>query len=232
MTRKHLPVVVLLAAIFSLTALAQTGAAAAPAAAPAAAAPIKVGTIMFPWALLATNEWQRDFQQLQTRFDPKQTELKNLNDEVDRLRNQLQTQGDKLNDQARADLVKNIEAKQKTLQRNAEDFQAEAQREQNELFGRLAPKFLKTLETYAKNNGFAMILKYDPEDQGSPLLWWVPNADVTREVVDAYNKESGVPAPPRPAGATGAQGAPARPATTPAKPAATTPAKPAPPTKQ
>ncbi len=242
MTRKLTSAVVVTAVILSLAAFAQTGnAAAKPApAAPAAAAPntttgsavtTKVGIIDFQRAVIATNEGQREFEALAKKFDPTQQKLKTQSDEVENLKKQLQTQGDKLNEEARAGLVKNIEIKQKALQRDLEDAQGEAQREQNELFSKVGAKVYKTLEKYAASNGFAVILNYTQGDPQSPLLWAVPQVDVTKEVVDAYNRESGVAPPaapakapssssvPRPTGAAPKPTAPAvgAPATTPKK---------------
>jgi outer membrane protein len=45
----------------------------------------------------------------------------------------------------------------------------------------------------------------------SPIVWWGESLDVTKAIVDAYNTQSGVPAPPpttgaKPAGTTRAPG--------------------------
>ena len=77
----------------------------------------KVGTINVEQAIFATNEGQRDFEALSKKLEPKQTELKSQNDEVEALKKQLNTQGEKLNDDSRATLVKQIEQKQKSLER-------------------------------------------------------------------------------------------------------------------
>ncbi len=232
MRSKLTTAVLAIALVLSLAAFAQTGSAAAnPAAAsaPAPNAPVvtKVGIIDFQRAVVATNEGQREFEALAKKFDPKQNELKNQNDEVENLKKQLQTQGDKLNEEARATLVRNIDAKQKALQRNLEDAQGEAQREQNEVFGKVAAKVYKTLERYAASNGFTVVLNYNEGDPQGQLLWAVPQVNITKEVVDAYNRESGVPPPAAPAkpASTSKPMTPARPAPAAPKPATTTPKK-------
>ena len=121
MTRKLFRFI-LPAALLTVTALAQTGtAAAANPAAPASSATTRIGIINIQNAIVMTNEGRRDFESLQKKFEPTQSTLNNLNQEIDNLKKQLQTQGEKLNEQARADMVKSIEAKTKTLQRQAED---------------------------------------------------------------------------------------------------------------
>jgi Skp family chaperone for outer membrane proteins len=227
---KQTRIVLALAAILSVGALAQTGAAATPAPsvpAPTAAAP-KIGIINMQQAILASNEGRRDFESLQKKFEPKQTELKGMNDEVEGLKKQLNTQGDKLNDEARANLVKTIESKQKSLQRSLEDAQGDFQSQQNDILNRVGQKMMEVLDKYAKDNGYTMIL--DVSNPQSPVLWAGASSDVTKAIVDAYNTQSGVAAPAatsrpsasaKPAIGTKPASATSKPATTP--PASTTP---------
>jgi len=158
-----------------------------------------------------TNEGRRDFESLQKKFEPTQSTLNNLSQDIDNLKKQLQTQGDKLNEQARADLVKSIEAKQKTLQRQAEDAQADFQGQQNEIATRIGGKLLEVLDKFAKQNGYSVIL--DVSSQQSPVLWAAQTTDVTQEIVKTYNAQSSV-APPAPAsgGAAKPSGSSSRPA--------------------
>jgi outer membrane protein len=90
---------------------------------------------------------------------------------------------------------------------------------------------MQTLDKYAKDNGFALVMNYNPRDPQEKILWGVPSVDVTRAIVDAYNATSGVPAPPRPATGAGAKpgaaGA-AKPAVIPPRKPATTPVPPPP----
>ena len=223
---KQTRIVLALAAVLSVGALAQTGAAATPApSVPAAAsATPKIGIINMQQAILASNEGRRDFESLQKKFEPKQTELKGMNDEVEGLKKQLNTQGDKLNDEARANLVKTIESKQKSLQRSLEDAQGDFQSQQNDILNRVGQKMMEVLDKYAKDNGYTMIL--DVSNPQSPVLWAGASSDVTKAIVDAYNTQSGVAAP----AATSRPSASAKPAvgTKPAsatsKPATTAPA--------
>ncbi len=209
--------------ILSVTALAQTGKAAPtdpPATAAASTVPtagtVKIGIISMQQAILASNEGRRDFEALSKKFEPKQAELKGQNDEVENLKKQLNTQGDKPNEQARATLVKNIESKQKSLQRSLEDAQSDFQQQQNEILNRVGGKMLEVLDKYAKDNNFALIL--DVSNQNSPVLWAGASTDVTKAIVDQYNTVSGVPAPP--SGAAAPRPAAGRPAIAPRTPAA------------
>jgi outer membrane protein len=197
----------------SSPALAQ-GSAAAPA--PAASAPAKVGIVNIQEAIYSTNEGKKEFDALQTKFGPKQAELKTLNDEVEGLKKSFQAQQDKLSPEASATQARTIEAKQKLLQRNYDDYQSEAQQAEQEVMNRIGAKMLNVLEKYAKANGYSVIL--DVSNPQTPVLWASQGTIITKDLVDAYNTESGVAAPaPKPAGATTnpPRPAPPRPAATP-----------------
>lgn len=237
MTRNLARFTLVLTLVLSLSALAQTGTtaappagAAAPTTAPAPTGTSKVGIIDIQAAIVSTNEGQRDFQALQKKFDPKRGELENLQKEVEDLKKQLNTQGDKLNDEARANLVKQIESRQKTLQRNYEDANNDLTAQQNEIANKIGQKLMGVLDKYAKDNQYGVILNVS--GQQNAVIWAGPTTDLTQAIIEAYNAQSGVPAQPAPAGATprpaGATGNPQRPAGTTPRPAGTTPPAPKP----
>jgi outer membrane protein len=202
---------VVLPVLLSVTALAQTGnAAPAAAAAPTTTATstgTKVGIINIQQAILLTNEGKRDLEALDKKFETPRTNLQNLQKEVADMQNQLKTQGDKLNDEARAKLAKDIESKQKTLQRQLEDAQGDYQQQQGELVNRIGGKLMEVLDKYAKEKGYSVIV--DVSNPQSPVLWASASTDVTQDIASAYNAVSGVAAPaasstpsaPRPSGA-------------------------------
>jgi len=224
-----------------ISAWAQTGGAAPagaanPPATPAASSPAgagspaaiptgtgtKIGTINIEQAVVGTNEGQRDFEALRKKLEPKQNELKGQNDELEGLQKQLQTQGDKLNEDARASLVKQIETKKKAFDRSVQDAQEDAQNQQKEIFQRILQKMAPVIVKHAQDSGFAMIVDTSNPWPQSPILWYGEGGDITRTVVDLYNTQSGVPAP---AGA-GAAAKPAAPKPLAPKPAAPKPAAP------
>jgi len=251
MTSKFVRFLLAMAFALSVAALAQTGtAAASPApaspapasalpAAPSAApsAPIvagtgtKVGTINIEQAIFATNEGRRDFEALSKKLEPKQTELKGKNDEIESLKKQLNDQGPKLNDDSRNGLVKQIEAKQKVLDRDVQDAREEAQNQQNEVAQRILQKMAPVLVKYAADNGFGIIIDTSQPWPQGPVVWWGPSVDVTKQVVDAFNAQSGVPAPATTGGAkpTGTRAPGTSPLTKPATPPPSKPQTGAPP---
>ncbi len=238
MTSKFLRSILAIAVVSMISAWAQTagaapsGAASSPAAgspATSAASPTiatgtgtKIGTINIEQAVVGTNEGQRDFAALQKKLEPKQNELKGQNDELESLQKQLQTQGDKLNEDARAALVKQIETKKKSFDRSVQDAQEDAQNQQKEIFQRILQKMAPVIVKHAQEGGYAMIVDTSNPWPQSPVLWYGEGGDITRAVVDLYNTQSGVPAPTAP----GAAAKPAAPKPTTPKPATPKPTEP------
>jgi outer membrane protein len=217
--KRSVALVLTLASGLALTVAAQTPSApdAAASAAAAPAGPAKIAVIAFQVAVAQTNEGQRSFADLQRKYQPKQAQLKALNDEIDSLTKQLQAQGDKLSDAERAARAKTIDDKKKQLDRSAEDAQNDMQGEMQELYGSLASKVYDVLNDYVKQHGYTLVLDFS--QQQNPVLYAADSTNITKAIIDAYNVKSGVPAPTAPAaGATPVPSAPR-----PAAPRPTTP---------
>jgi outer membrane protein len=207
---------------FAAASLAQTPSATPAPSANAGPVPTKIGIVNIQDAIIATNEGKKEFDALQSKFTPKQAELKTLNDEVENLKKQFQVQQDKLNDEERASKAKIIEAKQKTLQRTYDDAQSEFQAAEQEVVNRIGTKMLTVLEKYANANGYAVVL--DVSNPQTPVLWANQGTIITKELVDAYNTANPSAAPaPKASGATAPAAKPAtpRPPAGSASPAAT-----------
>ncbi|HYL14513.1 MAG TPA: OmpH family outer membrane protein [Terriglobales bacterium] len=235
MISKIVRIIMTVAVAVPLASLAQTDAAAAPpspapSAAPAptpVAGPTKVGVISLQDAILATNEGQKEFEALGKKFEPKRNELKSLNDEIDGLKKQLDAQGSKMNEEARAGLVRQIETKQKTLNRNQEDAQNDFVGQQNEIAQKILQKLGPVIDKYARDNGLGLIIDISKPWPEGPVLWAGQSVDITKVIVDQYNAQAGVPAAPsatRPSGGA-TRPAGAKPSTPAPKPQGTQPPK-------
>jgi outer membrane protein len=212
---------------FSVAQNAAAPATGTPAtAAPAASTgpvPTKIGVVNIQQAIQECAEGKKEIDALQQKFAPKQVDLKAQSDDVEALKKQYQAQAQKLSDEERNSRAKAIETKQKSFQRNMEDAQAEFQQAEQEVINRIGSKMVAVLEKYANANGFAVVLDVS-NPQTSPVLWATQGTVITKELVDAYDKENpaGATTPAtKPAGA--ARPAPNRPATTPARPATASP---------
>jgi outer membrane protein len=189
--KRTFALVLMLASGIVLSAAAQTPAAAS-AAAPAG--PAKIAVVSFQLAVAQTNEGQRDFGDLQKKYAPKEAALKSLSDELDSLTKQLQTQGASLSEGERANRAKVIDDKKKQLDRDSEDARNDFQADIQEMYNGLASKVYDVMSTYAEKEGFTLVL--DISQQQTPVLFSANGTNITKQVIDAYNVKSGVPAPP------------------------------------
>lgn len=215
--KRSLALVFILASGLTLSAFAQTPAAAPAAAAPVApfTGPAKVAVIAFQAAVAQTNEFQRNYADLEKKYDPKRQQLKTLSDEIDNLTKQLQTQSATLSDAERTSRSNVIDTKKKQLQRDAEDAQNDFQQDMQDMFKGVAAKVYDVMSSYAQQQGYTLVL--DASQQENPVLYAVESVNITKPVLEAYNLKSGVPAPPaQPAAAPGAQARPPAPASHPA----------------
>src|SRR5271170_7884496 len=189
---------------------------AAPAVVAPAAIPAKIALVAFEQAVFATNEGQRSVQVIQDKYKPKKDQIDVLSKEVDSLKAQLQSAPATLSDEERASRLRNIDVKEKELNRDAEDAQTAYNADLQEAYGKVAAKVSVTLKDYVSKNGFTLLL--DVSGQQSNVMWANQSTDVTQAIVTAYNSSSGIAAPPPAAPSAPAATRP-RPATTP-KPAA------------
>lgn len=211
--KRTFALVVMLASGMVLSAAAQTQ--AAPAAAPAAV-PAKIAVVAFQLAVAQTNEGQRDFGDIQKKYAPKEAALKALSDEIDSLTKQLQTQAATLSQAEQASKAKVIDEKKKQLDRDSEDARNDFQADIQEMYNALASKVYDVMSSYAEQQGFTLVL--DISQQQTPVLFSANGTNITKQVIDAYNLKSGVPAPPPTAAGPGSQSAPRQAAPRPAAP--------------
>jgi len=184
--KRYFLIPILLAGALSVTSGAQTP--AAPNAMPG------VVTVSFSAAVLQTAEAQKQLAALQTKYAPREAQLKALNDQIVDLQKQLQATADKLSEAEGANREQAIAAKQKQLQRDSEDFKTDSQADSAQVFQGVAQKMYGFLQSYAQQRGYAVVVERGSDAQ--PVVWYsAANLDITADLIKAYNAQSGVSAP-------------------------------------
>ena len=168
---------------------------------PATGPGLGIVTISFNTAVLQTAEAQKQLGVLQTKYAPRQAKIKSLSDEVESLRKQLETTGDKLTDAERATREQTLSSKAKQLQRDEEDFRNDSQSESQQIFQTVAQKVYAFLQTYAPQHGYSVVVERGSD--AAPVVWYAANnLDITAQVAKAYDAQSGTaagpPAAPKP----------------------------------
>jgi outer membrane protein len=183
----------------------------------------KVGVINIQSAIISTKDGQKAAGDIQARFNPKKTELDRRQAEIGQLQDQLNKGRNTLSEEARQNLVRDIDQKTKSLNRSTEDAQAELNQEQEKIMNELGGRMMAVIDKYAKDNGYVMIL--DVSSPQTPVLYASNPIDITKDVIELYDKNAPAAASAAPAPAA------ARPAAPAPKPAMPPAAKPATPTK-
>lgn len=179
-------------------------------------APTKVAIINIQSAILATKDGGVAREALRVKFESRSKELEGRMAEINRKRETLQKAANTLSAEARDKQTREVEDLQKKYQWDAEDFQSDVQQEEQKLVGEIGNRMISIIDEFAKGQNFALVL--DVSSQQSPILWAASGIEITRDIVELYDKKNA-------AGAAAATPA-AKPATPTAAPAAA-PKKPA-----
>ena len=149
------------------------------------AAPTKVGIINIQAAIVSTKDGQKAAQDMEAKFGPKRKEMESKQGEINALRDQLQKGQNTMSEEAKSKLSRDIDAKTKSFNREAEDAQAELEQEQQRVFNALGQKLLAVLDKYAKDNGYSLVL--DVSQQPNPVMFAANTIDLTQEVIKLYD---------------------------------------------
>jgi outer membrane protein len=183
--------------------------------------PTKVGIIHIQSAIIATKDGQKAANDLQAKFDPKRKSLEAKQSEISNLQGELAKGSNTMAEARRIEITRQIDQKTKDLNRSTEDAQAEFELEQNKLLQDLGGKLMAVIDKYARDNGFALIL--DVSSPQTPVLYAANGVDVTKEIVEIYDKNSPAALPPAPKPTTSAPAAPKQATPVAPKPAASKP---------
>jgi outer membrane protein len=155
----------------------------------------KIAFIELEEVAAATNEGQKAVNEVMKKYEPQKVKLDALKADIDSLTKQLQSAPATMTDDEKATRSRDIDTKQKQLQRDADDAQtaynADAQDAISKILRKLGPVVVK----YVQENGYNLLLDNtgQPQQGGLNILWG--GTDISRAVVDAYNASSGVAAP-------------------------------------
>lgn len=175
--------------------MALTGLAQGPANAPPAAAsthPSKVGVIQIQSALVSTKDGQKAMQDFQASLEPRKRQLDKQAQDIRDLQDKLQRGGAAMADAAKADLDRTIQSKTKQYNRDMEDATSDADNEQRKLLDQLGQKMMKVIDSFAQANGYVVIL--DVSNPNTPVLYASNSVDITRQIIELYDKANPGPA--------------------------------------
>jgi outer membrane protein len=160
----------------------------------AAPPPVKVATIFAQNAIVSTQEGQKATAALNAKYAPRKDEFERKQRELLALRDQLKKSLATMSADARDRLNQAIDAKNREVQRLAEDSQTALEEEEGAMMQQLGDKLLSVVGEYSMRHGYAAV--FDVSNPQGPVLWAAPSVDITNEIVKLYDQAHPVAAVP------------------------------------
>jgi outer membrane protein len=158
--------------------------------------PTKVGVIDLQSVILKTKDGEKAAADLKAKFAPKQAELEKKQQDILALQTQLRNGQNTMSDENKQKLMREIDQRSNLLKRDTEDANTDSEQDQQRIMGELVPKILSVLNKYATENGFAVV--FDISSQQTPVLFASNTVELTRAIIDAYDKSSLLSTPSAP----------------------------------
>jgi len=183
-----------------LTLVASVASGQAPAPAPAtpaparpattAAAPVsstKIGFIDLQRVLARSSSGVAAREQLEKEKGAMQREMDGKRQELEKLRDELEKKAALMTADARREKQDTFERKRRDFTRLADDFQKELEKKEQGLLQRVLQEISGVIEKYGKERGYFLIV----ERRGAGLLYAAAEADLTDDVIRAFDQEAG-----------------------------------------
>ena len=157
---------------------AAEGAPASPAA--------KVGIINIAQAIVSTKDGQKAAADFNAKFQPVKQRLATKQAEIKADQAKLNQGNNALSAEQRDNLMRQIDQKTKSLNRESEDANAEQEQEQGRIMQDLGKRIMVVIDKYSKDHGYSLVL--DVGSQQTPVLFATDN--ITAEIVKLYDQNS------------------------------------------
>jgi len=188
-----------------------------------AQAPQKLAIINMQEVILKTKDGQKAVADLQAKFAPKQQEFQKRAEELQRKQDELRKTENTISDDKKAALARDIDAMNKSLQRDTDDTREDVNQEQQKMLNELGGKIMQVLNKYASDKQFTMV--FDVSGQPNNILFASTAIDITHDIIAMYDAQAPAAsaAPAKPAASTTSAPAPAKRPAAPATAPATAP---------
>jgi outer membrane protein len=160
--------------------------AQAPAPAPATAGGMRIGFVDVQRVLARSAAGVAAREQLEREKAVMQKEVDGRRVEIDRLRDELEKKGPLMTSDARRDREEQLERKRRDATRMMDDFQRELAKKEQALAQKVLQEVSVVVDRVGKQRAYFMIV----ERRGAGVLYFSPDADLTEEIIRAYDQES------------------------------------------
>ena len=146
------------------------------------AAESKLGYLDIQKALGQSDAGKAVKEQLTAKFKKYQDEINGKQEELKKLKDELETQGSMLSESKRAEKEKEYSAKLKKFQEFAKDAQDELQGRDKELTQKVLEAFEKVVQEYGRKNGYTFIFV-----RSETMVFADEKVDLTDELLKLFN---------------------------------------------
>jgi outer membrane protein len=159
----------------------------APAAAAAASMATKIGYIDVQRVLARSAAGVAAREQLEKERASIQKEMDGRRQELEKLRDEIEKKGPLLTADARREKQEQFDRKRRDAARAADDYQKELEKKEAALLQKVLQEMGGVIERVGKEKNYYMIV----EKRNAGVLYAATDADLTDEVIRAYDREAG-----------------------------------------
>jgi outer membrane protein len=172
--------------VFGSMATAAHAQAPQPAAAPAPST-LKIGYIDVQRVLARSSAGVAAREQLEKERAGIQKEMDGRRQDLEKLRDEIEKKGPLMTADARRDKQEQFDRKRRDAARAADDFQKELEKREATLLQKVLAEMGGIIERVGKEKNYFMIV----EKRNAGVLYATTDADLTDEVIRAYDREAG-----------------------------------------
>ncbi|HLO25736.1 MAG TPA: OmpH family outer membrane protein [Geobacteraceae bacterium] len=143
---------------------------------------VKIGSIDIQKVLTTSDAGKEAKEQLAGKGNRYEGEKNSREEELRKLKGELEKQSVVLSDDARKAKEQLFMQKRKELDRFLKDAQEDLQAKNDELTGRLVEEIVKLIQDYGKKNGFSVIFV-----KNESMVFVDEKVDLTEEILKAFN---------------------------------------------
>ncbi len=158
--------------------------------APAQPAPSRIAVLAMREAMLATQDGRKAAAAMKARFEPRRLALEKRQTELTGLDERARNGAATMNAETQRRLAEEIATKKKSLERDAQDLDDDAQQEDAKLMQDISDKMNAVIDQYGKQKGYTVVV-----DTAQPILWAAESANVTLDIIKLYDQQHPSAAP-------------------------------------
>ena len=146
----------------------------------------KIGFVNIQEIIKNSNAGQKAATEFKALTEKKSAPVKSLENELRKMKDELDKQGSMMSDSARRDKEAAFQKKNRDFQLMVQDANDEIQKRQQEMFQKIIPEIMETVKIIAEKEKYVVILPV--EIPNGPVAYYAKENDITDKVINELNK--------------------------------------------